>query len=352
MASTLKEQISLEQIAPNTYTASWHVDWTLGSTLFGGSVAAIVHHAAATYLAAEPTLAARKQTDVLTLHLEFLRPCGRTQSTIVVTPLKIGAVSSTIQLQLSQGGQVKVLGLATSTNFDQVLGPTVPTAWRPLPPPHPVPDFQRILAHHPDPNWLPARLSGEIIPVTSRLLVLNPRGGHSVVGTCDAWNGCISDNRTTENRPETPSMDAERVDVERMDATYLAMMTDIIPSMSDTLLRNNGLYDAHAFFEKMECWAESHPGVPAQINNSVAEALQATTYNNTLTLDIEYKRRLPSEGLRWIFTRTSTRMLQQGRMDLDITMCNEDMELVCTARQLVLVLEAQRKFGRKSGSSL
>ncbi|KAJ5605615.1 thioesterase family protein [Penicillium lagena] len=44
---------------------------------------------------------------------------------------------------------------------------------------------------------------------------------------------------------------------ERLDSTYLAMMADIVPSMPDTLLRNGGLYDAHALWEKIELWAEN-----------------------------------------------------------------------------------------------
>jgi hypothetical protein len=242
--------------------------------------------------------------------------------------LKLGATTSTIQLQLSQNNQIKIVALATSTNFDKPLGPTVFTAWALLPHLKPVPDFQKVLARQPENNWLPAHISGEIIPVTRSLIILNPRGGFPVDGICDGWYVFIDDG-------------------DQMDATYLAMMTDVIPSMSDTLLRNDGLYDAHAFFGKMERWAEDHPGIPVEVINSVSQALQASVYNNTVTLDIEFKRRVP-EGLRWIFTRVAAKMLHEGRMDLDITMCNDKMELLCSARQLILVLEAQRKFRPES----
>ncbi|KAI1186297.1 thioesterase family protein [Nemania serpens] len=327
MASALRKQIGLQQIAPDTYAVGWHVDWTLGLTLFGGSVAAMIHHAATTYLATDPALVARNQPDILSLHIEFLRPCNRCNSTITVTPLKLGATTCTIQLQLSQKSQIKAVALANSTNFDKPLGPTAPTAWTLLPPPKPVPDFQKVVAKQPEQHWLPAHLSGEIIPVTRALIILNPRGGFPVDGTCDGWYG----------------FKEKGDDDDSMDATYLAMMTDVITSMSDTLLRNEGLYDAHAFFRKMEVWAEENPGIPVEVVNSVAQALQASVYNNTVTLDIEFKRRLP-DRLRWIFTRVATNMLRDGRMDLEITMCNDKMELLCSARQLILVLEAQRKF--------
>jgi hypothetical protein len=258
--------------------------------------------------------------------MEFLRPCERYESTITVTILKIGGVSSTLQLQLSQNGQLKVIALATSTNFDKSLGPSADTAWTLLPPPKPIPDFDRVAANKPEDNWLPAQLSGEVVPIVSRIKILNPRGGFPIDGICDAWNGWMGG--------------------ERMDATYVALMTDMIPSMSDTLLRNDGVFDAHLSFEKIERWAEQNPGIPFEGSNSIAQAMKASIWNSTVSLDIEFKRRLPKEGLRWIFTRTAAKMLHDGRMDVDITICDEDMELVVVARQLILVLEAQRKFGR------
>ncbi|KAI1356968.1 thioesterase-like superfamily-domain-containing protein [Xylaria sp. FL0043] len=301
MATTIKDQIGLRNPSPGTYTAAWHVDWTVGAVLHGGCVAAMIHHAAETHLITDPVLSARNQPDVASLHFEFLRPCMRQESTITITTLRTGAATSTIQLQLAQEGQVKVIALATTTNFDRVLGPTVPVPVTRIlyPPPGPVPDFGRVLAQKPEQNWIPFRVSGEIIPFTRRILALNPREGFRHEGVCDAWN-CVED--------------------ERIDATYLAMMTDIIP-------------------------AEENPGVPAVIENTAAEALKSSTFNSTVTLDIEFTKKIPKDGgPRFVFTRTTANLLQGGRMNVDITICDENMELVCTAHQLILVLETERKF--------
>lgn len=43
-------------------------------------------------------------------------------------------------------------------------------------------------------------------------------------------------------------------------------------------------------------------------------------------------------------TWTATMVFQDGRMDLNITLFNEDLEPVCTAQQLAFVLEAKGKF--------
>jgi hypothetical protein len=250
-----------------------------------------------------------------------------------VTTLKLGAALSTLQLQLSQNGKIRIIALATSTNFDESLGPTAPTALSLHPPPDPKPDFDRVWAHQREENWIPGRLIGEINPVTGRILILYPRTGFSVDGICDSWNSFLGD--------------------ERMDATYLAMMADMLPSLSDTLLRNGGLYDAHVFWKKMKLWAETNPGVPAVMTNTFEESMQSTTFNATVTMDIDFKRRLPRDGQRSIFVRAAADMLQEGRMGIDVTMCNEQMELLCRAHHVVVVLDAKRRFAdRKAKSSL
>ncbi|KAI0400049.1 thioesterase-like superfamily-domain-containing protein [Xylaria palmicola] len=326
MISILKKQIELRNSAPGTYTASWHLDWTIGPVLLGGCVAAIVYDAAETHLATDPILKAKNQPNIVNLHLEFLCPCVRLESTVSVTTLRTGAATSTLQLQLAQGGQIRVIALATAINFDRPLGPTVsvPVTRALYPSPKPKPDIGRVLAQKPDRNWVAASSAGEIVPLTRGLLALSPRGGFTHDGICDAWSVLLGN--------------------ERLDGTYLTAMTDIIPSLSDTLLRNGGIYDAHRFHRRAEEWAEANPGIPAMLGNTLAEALQSSTWDSTLTLDIEFTRKLPADGLRAIFTRTVANALEGGKMNLDVTICNEDMELLCTAHQLILVLETGQKF--------
>ena len=143
MSNILREQINLQQIGSHTYTSSWHRDWTVGPGIFysvslatiiagtnfclvlaalhGGHIAAAIQLAAQTHLTT--TLAAQNQPDVLTLHLDFLLACVPQAMTITVVDLKIGKATSTIQLQLTQKDKLKVIAIATSTNFDQSVGP-------------------------------------------------------------------------------------------------------------------------------------------------------------------------------------------------------------------------------------
>lgn len=86
-----------------------------------------------------------------------------------------------------------------------------------------------------------------------RILSLYPRGGFVAPGICDSWHIVLGE--------------------ERIDETYAAFMTDYVPSMSNTLLRNNGLYNAHIYQRKAKWWAEEHPGITYQCENTFAEVL-------------------------------------------------------------------------------
>jgi hypothetical protein len=276
---------------------------------------------------------ARKQPDILNLHLEFLRACEELESIITVTTIKLGVVTSTFQLELMQNGQTRVVALATSINFDKAIGPSisVPAPRIMYPESQPTPNFDLILANKREENWITACFNGgEILPLTRGIGNLYPRDGHLREGICDTWN-YLKD--------------------ERINSTYLAMWTDVIPSMSDTLLRNGGVYDAHAAYDKMKRWADENPGIPLNIKTTLREAMSATTFNVTVTLDMEFTKRVPEEGLRFLFTRTATNILRQGRMSVDVTICDENMELVCAAHQVILVLEAERKFRTNRGKS-
>jgi len=131
----------------------------------------------------------------------------------------------------------------------------------------------------------------------------------------------------------------------------MALMTDNIPSMSDTMLRNGGLYDANTIYEKVARWDEENPGVALEIENTVAQALTATEFNSTVALDIQFVRRLPEGGVKWVFSRTTVKSMLGGRLELEVAILDEGGELVCSAQQLNLVLDVQRKFRDHGGGA-
>lgn len=74
-----------------------------------------------------------------------------------------------------------------------------------------------------------------------------PRGSFVAPGICDAWYTMLD---------------------EQIDETCMTFMTDLRPSMSDTLLRNGGLHDANGFRESAERWIEEHPGTVCHLEKN------------------------------------------------------------------------------------
>jgi hypothetical protein len=290
-------------------------------------VAAIVYSAAQTHFTT--TLASLHQPDVLTLHIEFLRPCTLGPSTINVIDLKLGKGSSFIQLNLSQNGKPRCIALATSTDFTVQLGPTAKTNIPFLPALRPSPDLKKVEANEPDENWIPSKTVGELLPILKRMTFLYPVDGQPTAGIIDYW--CAFDGP------------------EHFSGAHLAMLCDVAPSASDTLLRTEGIFDAHRIYRLKKEAAEKNPGKPAILTNSLKEAAKARIWNTTLTMDLQFKRRL-SEKKMWTFTRVMTSMLDGGRMDLDLTIYDEALVPICLARQVMLVIDARRRFKKENKS--
>jgi hypothetical protein len=287
-------------------------------------MAAAMHLATVTHL--ETTDELKHQPDVLTMHFEFLWPCQTQGSTIKITHLRIGATTSNVQLELLQKGKVCVLALATVINFDKPLGPSYDKPLPLNPPPPPKPDFAKVRANQPEETWASFIIGGDLLPLGGRLLSLYPHDGHVVEGIVDSWTTI-----------------AERG--ERMDATFMALMTDCIPAMPDTLVRNGGVYEAHRIHEIVTRSHKEKPGVTASVKSLLKDAVRSDIFDSTLTLDIDFKGRLPKQGLEWTFTRTRCRSLENGRCDVDIANYDENMKLVCLARQVILATDAKRRFG-------
>ncbi|KAK4199940.1 thioesterase-like superfamily-domain-containing protein [Triangularia verruculosa] len=319
MAKSLREQINLKKVpgTDNTYLCDWHSDWAVG-------------------------------INILKLHLEFLKPCTPEKSTITIKTLRSGATSTTLQAELTQSNQLKTLAIATAVNFERPLGPSAKSEWTLLPLPTAHPNLHAIESGQKDPNWVLGRIKGEFLKFTERILFAAPRKGHTTNGIHDGWYKFLY----AHNDDEDYSPDYEG----GVDNTLLTFLTDAIPSMSDMLLRNGGAYDAHAIHRKMLQWEAAdrrNEGKPAVIWNTIKEAMKAQVFNNTVTLDIEFKKRVdPKKNSGWVFIRTVTKMMDRGRMDLDIVICDETMELLAIAHQTVLVLEAGRKFSKVRKAAL
>ena len=84
----------------------------------------------------------------------------------------------------------------------------------------------------------------------------------------------------------------------------------------------------------------------------VADAISASFLtpitSATLSLNMEVKKKLPPEGVRWLFSRSRAKQIKDGRMDNEIVILDEHGELVALCHQVHQVIDLTRTQSSKA----
>lgn len=75
--------------------------------------------------------------------------------------------------------------------------------------------------------------------------------------------------------------------------------------------------------------------------------MKSETLDSMVTMTYEFKRRLPKGGIDWTYYRLNANMLDKGRMNVHVSIFDQEYQLLCTCKHLVLVLESG-KFTKSS----
>lgn len=65
----------------------------------------------------------------------------------------------------------------------------------------------------------------------------------------------------------------------------------------------------------------------------------------TMSFNMEIKKPLPVEGVRWLFSRSRARRIENGRMDNDVSILDESGDLVAVVQQVHHVIDLERALG-------
>lgn len=71
------------------------------------------------------------------------------------------------------------------------------------------------------------------------------------------------------------------------------------------------------------------------------------TVNVALSMSTEVKKNLPPGGVRWLYLRSEVKRIIDGRMDMEILLCNETMELIAISQHAAKIIPAAQKWERK-----
>ena len=109
------------------------------------------------------------------------------------------------------------------------------------------------------------------------------------------------------------------------------------------------------------------PGSPHSSNGIVARALRAkketSTENDlgwrspfwypTLLMNIEFKKILPRQGVDWLFVRARAKQIKDGRMDVEVTILDDQLEIVALSNHVCFIVDmAPKPSSNGQGSKL
>jgi acyl-CoA thioesterase len=241
----------------------------------------------------------------ISMQLVYLRRSDVGPAELSIKDVKLGRRTSTVHVALSQGGRDKVTGYVTVSDVASDTGITLPSKWRLSPAPvssrPPQVDengettdgiWRKMPLRHADYRraarqtriYVPLDKQQEysIVDQWARLWPVGPKGGPS------KW--------TTESA---------------------AHLLDIFP----IALLN--MESAGA--------ALVNPG-----------AAPPPMWFPTVTLNIDFKKRIPPEGLEWLYSRVTMKSISNGRTDIEVVQMDEHGQLMAVMSQIGMIMSASR----------
>lgn len=253
------------------------------------------------------TLAAQKQPHTITLHLDFLRRTQVGLATFKVKDVKLGRQTSVVHVTLSQDGREEVVGYITNADIAAEQGVSFKTAWALQPAPAAA-DVSRFEADT-DPNWGERKRwpFADFRKATDNVRSWFPRAGQPCAGVIDEWL-CLRNGENWTNEA-------------------LGSVVDTFPQVVETFVLEEDPYS----LEKERSGGKK-----------LGEKESVGFWYPTVLLNLDVKKALPKEGVKWLFVRLQAKMIKNGRFDLEIVVLDAGGDLVALSHHVCFAVSAAR----------
>lgn len=119
------------------------------------------------------------------------------------------------------------------------------------------------------------------------------------------------------------------------------------PSMVDQWIRfrPDGTNVAPFTQESLAFVADMYPMVVDQYPESKDQ--NNKRWYPTVAMNLDIKKRLPPEGVDWLFVRSRAAVIKDGRMDLQVIVMDETGDIVALSSHLTMVSSAERNLATR-----
>lgn len=277
----------------------------------GGFITAVFLRVAALHFST--TLSSQNQPHTIALHLSFLRRTQNGPALFTVKDTKIGRQTSVIHITLTQENREEVVGYITNSNILSEDGVTFTTGWKLDPPPTPV--NLALLKDDKDANW--GRNEDMPFPAlrhaTRKTQFHFPRHGQRRKGTADEWVRLKGTEKWTN--------------------ASLGYLADMWPMPVESLIQEQDIYAV-----------DSGKAKPS--------AKPVRFWYPTVLLNLEVKKALPEDGVEWLFVRVDSKLVRNGRMDIEVVICDEGGDVVALSHHVALAVGLERNMKERNGANV
>ncbi|KAI0127934.1 thioesterase-like superfamily-domain-containing protein [Xylariales sp. AK1849] len=301
--ASFSDLLRVDTIDSHTYRVKLVERWAIGSVPHGGAVTSVLQAVAKQHFLT--TLQSQNQPDCITLHVDFVQRTSIGPAVVRVKDVKLGRQTSTVQVTLTQDGRDEVIAMLTHANMAAESGLSLPTAWSLNPKPRTA-DLPKLAADGTDGFWkLWATPVPEFRKAALNMHLYLPNGGRTARGVMDQWIRFKNGERFTNS--------------------CLGMLSDMFPQMVDTYSEDREAIDEVGLTQK-DFSAHWYP---------------------TVTLNLDVKKLLPESGVEWVFVRIQSKVISNGRKDLEVIIMNERGEVVALSHHVALIVSATRNLAKR-----
>lgn len=264
-------------------------------------------------------LAERGQPDTISAHFEYVNRTEIGPAVLVIEDIKLGRSTSTVHVTLHQydvnlaaspwltaRSRKNVLAYVTNARLNLERGLTLDSGWAMMPAPKPVDlsllELGRDLHWVRKENLLGARFTSYVRTHNNLEHYVLRAGARR--GVMDLWLRLKGEGQRFTNH----------------DLGYVA---DSYPMI-------------------VEGW---RPGTDEE---QTPFRTDQTFWYPTLSLNLDVKRALPEQGAEWLFVRSSAKVIQNGRLDLEVIILDQHQDVVALSNHVTMIVSAERSMKERS----
>ncbi|KAL5356181.1 thioesterase-like superfamily-domain-containing protein [Aspergillus floccosus] len=317
-------------------------DICYGNATVGGLIACIMSKYALSYASEHPKT--KSQTTVHSANVHFLRPVFPEHGRVALNlhELSICRARSTLSVELFQDGPKMCASAIVAVSDFSLPGITVSTGWQLTPPPRPV--NLDGLSSHSDPDWIcyhPAFHTDGFLRAGSYAQIYVPTDGTHSSHYAEQWIApgwdCSPAGSSSNEARWTTDMLQFVVDI------GLGIPQNLYPTSPNGPLpvgSSAATLEFAAAQKKARDAGETSWRLLATDGSTV---LHPQLIHFTLSMSTEVKKELPPDGVRWLYLRSEVKSIRNGRMDLEVLLCDQGMELVALSRQVAVLIPSMNK---------